>query len=308
MNRRQFIQISSLFAAGISMAALSGCSSPRSASAKPWFQISLAEWSFHHALFGKQMTNLDFPKIARREFDIHGVEYVNQFFKDKADDQAYLKELHSICDGEGIRSVLIMCDGEGNLGDPEAQKRAQAVQNHHRWARAARFLGCHSIRVNAATGGVGSFEEQQERAAEGLAKLGEYCATLGLNTIVENHGGLSSNGNWLSGVMRMVNRPNVGTLPDFGNFWIDHAKNEQYDRYLGVEQMMPFAKGVSAKSNDFDAAGNETTTDYRLMLKIVKDAGYRSFIGIEYEGSRLSEYDGVRATKALLEKVRDELA
>lgn len=307
MNRRQFIQTTSLCAAGISAIALPGCSSTPATHAKPWFQISLAEWSFHRALFGNQMTHLEFPKIARREFDLHGVEYVNQFFKDRADDEGYLKELRSICEGEGVRSLLIMCDGEGNLGDADAQKRDQAVRNHHRWARAAKYLGCHSIRVNAATGGVGSFVEQQQRAAEGLAKLGEYCATLGLNAIVENHGGLSSNGNWLSGVMRRVNQPNVGTLPDFGNFWIDHARNEQYDRYLGVEQLMPFAKGVSAKSNDFDANGNETTTDYRLMLKIVKDAGYRGFIGIEYEGSRLGEYDGVRATKVLLEKVRAEL-
>ena len=307
MNRRQFIQTSGMFAAGISVAGLTGCSTTSSCCAKPWFEISLAEWSLHRTLFAKKITNLDFPKVAKNDFGIHAIEYVNQFFKDKAQDEAYLKELKAICDGEGVRSVLIMCDGEGNLGDPSEQKRAQAVKNHHKWADAAKFLGCHSIRVNAATGGAGSFEEQQKRAADGLGKLGEYCATLGLNTIVENHGGLSSNGAWLAGVMKLVNKPNVGTLPDFGNFWIDRAKNEQYDRYQGTMELMPFAKGVSAKSHDFDEAGNEKNTDYRRMLKIVKDAGYRSFIGVEYEGSGLDEYAGIRATKALLEKVRAEL-
>jgi L-ribulose-5-phosphate 3-epimerase len=298
-----------MFAATVSAATLSGCSTTNSCCAKPWFEISLAEWSLHRTIRNeKKITNLDFPKVAKQEFGISAIEYVNQFFMDKARDEAYLKELKGICAGEGVESVLIMCDGEGNLGDPAADRRERAVTNHHKWADAAKFLGCHSIRVNAATGNVGSFEEQQKRAADGLAKLGEYCATLGLNAIVENHGGLSSNGDWLAGVMKLVNKPNVGTLPDFGNFWIDRSKNEQYDRYQGMIDLMPFAKGVSAKSHDFDAAGNEKNTDYRRVLQIVKDAGYRGYIGIEYEGSGLGEYEGIRATKVLLEKVRTEMA
>jgi L-ribulose-5-phosphate 3-epimerase len=306
MNRRQFLQVSGVAAAGIATTSLTGCATL--GASKPWFEISLAEWSLHKALRAGKLTNLDFPKVARRDFDIHGVEYVNQFFKDKARDENYLRELKAICDGEGVQSVLIMCDGEGNLGDPSDTGRAKAVENHHKWAEAAKFLGCHSIRVNAATGNVGSFEEQQKRAADGLARLGEYTHTLGINTIVENHGGLSSNGAWLAGVMRMVNKPYVGTLPDFGNFYIDRAKGEQYDRYQGTEELMPFAKGVSAKSHDFDAAGNEVHTDYRRMLQIVKAAGYRGYVGIEYEGTAIDEYAGVRATKKLLETVRAEMS
>ncbi len=308
MNRRQFIQTTGTLTAGISVAALSGCATGQSGR-RPWFDISLAEWSLHRTIRDeKKLTNLDFPKVSRQEFGINAIEYVNQFFMDKARDEAYLKELKTICAGEGVRSLLIMCDGEGNLGDPVEAQRLKAVTNHHKWADAAKFLGCHSIRVNAATGGAGSFEEQQKRAADGLAKLGEYCAKLGLNAIVENHGGLSSHGGWLAGVMRMVNRPNVGTLPDFGNFVINRQTNESYDRYQGTAELMPFAKGVSAKSHDFDAAGNEKNTDYRRMLKIVKDAGYRGFIGIEYEGGGLSEYSGIRATKTLLETVRGEMS
>ena len=201
--------------------------------------------------------------------------------------------------------LLLMCDDEGALGDPDEAKRRQAVENHHKWAEAAKFFGCHSIRVNAETRGAGSFEEQQERAADGLRRLSGFGAKLGLNVIVENHGGLSSNGAWLAGVMRKVNLPNCGTLPDFGNFEIGGGK--EYDRYKGVTEMMPFAKAVSAKSHDFDAAGNETHTDYRRMMKIVLDAGYHGHLGIEYEGDKISEPDGIRATKRLLERVRDEI-
>jgi len=308
MNRRQFIQNTGTFAAGISLGAVTGCATS-GRSRRNWFDISLAEWSFHRTIRNqKTMTNLDFPKVARRDFGVSAIEYVNQFFMDKARDEAYLKELKSICEGEGVESVLIMCDGEGNLGDPSAERRELAVKNHHKWADAAKFLGCHSIRVNAATGDTGSYEEQQKRAAEGLAKLGEHCATLGLNAIVENHGGLSSHGGWLAGVMKMVNKPNVGTLPDFGNFVINRQTGEQYDRYQGTTELMPFAKGVSAKSHDFDDAGNEKNTDYRRMLQIVKNAGYRGYVGIEYEGGGVSEADGIKATKRLLEIVRDELA
>ena len=295
-------------AAGISIASNTGCATAGSGS-KPWFDISLAEWSLHRTLREKKtITNLDFPRVARRDFSLGAVEYVNQFFMDKARDQTYLAELKAVCTGEGVRSVLIMCDGEGNLGDPDSAKRQAAVENHHKWADAAMFLGCHSIRVNAATGGVGSFEEQQKRAADGLATLGDYCRSLSLNTIVENHGGLSSNGAWLAGVMRMIGKPNVGTLPDFGNFVVNYQTREEYDRYQGTQELMPFAKGVSAKSHEFDTAGNETKTDYRRMLKIVKDAGYRGHIGIEYEGGNPDEYAGIRATKKLLEVVRTELA
>ncbi len=252
------------------------------------------------------MTNLDFPIRAKREFGIDAIEYVNQFFMDKAKDEAYLGELKKRCEGEGVRSVLIMCDNEGNLGDPDEAKRMKTVDNHHKWADAAKFLGCHSIRVNAATGNVGTFEEQQKRAADGLRKLAEYGAKLNIGVIVENHGGLSSNGKWLTGVMKLVNLPNCGTLPDFGNFKV--TPTEQYDRYQGVTELMPFAKGVSAKSIEFDEQGNEVTIDYKRMMKIVQDAGFHGFVGIEYSGTKISEDDGVRATKKLLEKVREELS
>lgn len=268
------------------------------------FTISLAEWSLHRALKKGEMTNLDFPVRAMREWRIDAVEYVNSFFKDKARDGAYLRELKSRCDGEGVKSLLIMCDGEGALGDADEAARAKAVENHHRWVDAALALGCHSIRVNAAS--TGAPDEQERLAADGLTRLTEYAQSRAMNVIVENHGGLSSNGAWLDRVIRRVGNPRCGTLPDFGNFNV--SATEKYDRYKGVGELMPHAKGVSAKSHAFDENGDETATDYRRMLRIVVDAGYRGYIGIEYEGDKHTEPEGIRLTKELLEKVRAELA
>jgi len=296
--RRDFLKHSLQLSAGLGLTGLAWSAPP--AGKKPGlFKISLAEWSFHRALFGGKMNHLDFARRAKEEFGIEGIEYVNQFFKDKAKDKDYLAQMKKRADDLGVRSVLIMCDGEGALGDPDEKKRLQAVTNHYKWVEAAKFLGCHSIRVNAHS--KGSPEEQMKLAADGLRRLTEFGAEHKIGVIVENHGGLSSNGAWLAGVMKRVDNPWCGTLADFGNFG-------NYDRYKGVQEMMPYAKGVSAKSYDFDAKGNETTIDYPRMMKIVVAAGYHGFVGIEYEGSRLSEPEGVRATKKLLERIRDQLA
>jgi L-ribulose-5-phosphate 3-epimerase len=298
-DRRQFMKQSALAATGL---ALVGAESIIAAPKAP-FEISLAEWSLHKALFKKEVDNLNFAKIAREEFGIGAIEFVNQFFKDKAKDTAYLKDLNQRAKDHGVIHHLIMIDGEGALGDPDAAKRTQAVENHYRWVDAAKFLGCKMIRVNAQSRG--TWDEQLKLAADGLRRLSEYGATAKIAIVVENHGGLSSNGKWLSGVMKQVNHPNCGTLPDFGNFRV--SRDEEYDRYLGVTELMPFAKAVSAKSHDFDEAGNETHTDYLKMMKIVAAAGYQGWVGIEYEGSKLSEMDGIRATKKLLERVREQM-
>lgn len=274
-----------------------------------FFKISLAEWSLHKALFANEFTNLEFPAKAKNDFGITGVEYVNQFFMDKAQDMSYLAELKTRCDDLGVESVLIMCDGEGYLGDLDDAKRNESVDKHKKWVEAAKFLGCHSIRVNAF--GRGTREEVAAAATDGLRSLSEFAKDFDINVIVENHGSYSSDGQWLASVITGTGMSNCGTLPDFGNFCVKRSDDsewggecvEWYDRYVGTEEMMPFAKGVSAKANDFDEAGNCVETDYNKMLAIVKAAGYTGYIGIEYEGSTLSEPDGIRATKALLEKV-----
>jgi L-ribulose-5-phosphate 3-epimerase len=266
---------------------------------EPLFKISLAQWSLHRALGSGQLDHLDFPRVAREEFDLDAVEYVNTFFKTRAKDAAYLEQMNRRARDHGVYQHLIMIDAEGRLGDPDPALRQRAIDNHRAWVDAAAVLGCRTIRVNAES--EGSYEEQERLAADGLRRLAEYGDTREINVIVENHGGLSSNGAWLAAVMKRVNHPRCGTLPDFGNF-------EGYDKYKGVYELMPWAKGVSAKTFDFDDKGEETTLDYRRLMKTVLDAGFRGWIGIEYEGNRLPEREGIAKTKALLEKMRREMA
>ena len=269
-------------------------------------KISLAQWSFHNALDSGKMDNLQFAeKAGALGFD--GIEYVNKFFKDKAADTSYLQQMTEKANKAGVKQLLIMIDAEGELGDTNKLKRDEAINNHKKWVDAAAYLGCHSIRVNAA--GKGTPDEVANAAVEGLSSLADYAATKKINVIVENHGGYSSSGKWLSDVMMKINKKNCGTLPDFGNFCLKSEKDgkgnskclEEYDRYKGVEELMPFAKAVSAKSFDFGEMGFETTIDYTRMLDIVLKAGYTGYIGVEYEGKVMSEEDGVKATKTLIE-------
>ena len=293
-------------------------------SASLFFSISLAQWSLNRAFFGAQRNDPDwwpkfadaldndpdsvlqgeldprnFPSIAKNQFGISAVEYVNTFFYAHAENTEYLSALKQQCDDNEVSSQLIMCDRLGQLGNLDEKERIKAVENHYKWVNAAKYLGCHSIRVNAA--GEGTAEEVKAAAVDGLGRLSEYGTENGINIIVENHGGYSSDGLWLSDVMKQVNSPYCGTLPDFGNFY-------EYDRYQGMKELMPFAKGVSAKSKEFDADGNETQTDFVKMLQIVKDAGFTGYVGIEYEGDVLSEPDGINATKALLEKAGTQVS
>lgn len=299
-SRRKFINDLAITSAAIGLAP-SFFTACKTKPKEMFFKISLAQWSLHRKLSAGELGHLDFPAYTLNNFDIHAVEYVSTFFK--GHDENYLSQLKQRCDDFGIKSLLIMVDGEGNLGDMNEEARIQSVENHYKWIEAARFLGCHSIRVNAR--GEGTSEEVAAAALDGLGRLNEYGTKENIGVIVENHGGYSSKGKWLAGVIEKVNHPNCGTLPDFGNFRI--SEDEEYDRYKGVEELMPFAKGVSAKSHEFDEDGNEIHTDYFRMLKIVKEAGYTGYIGVEYEGGKLSEDEGIIATKQLLEKAGKEL-
>ena len=280
---------------------------------KMFFKISLAQWSLHKKLFSKEMDHLDFAKVAR-DFGLTAIEYVNQFFKNRAEDTSYLDEMNLRAGDNGVTQLLIMIDSEGGLAELDDKVRKQSVENHYKWVHAAKHLGCHSIRVNAF--GKGKRQEVHDAAIDGLGSLSEYAAREEINVLVENHGGFSSDGKWLASVMARINMPNCGTLPDFGNFCVKRDQEgpwsgnciEEYDRYVGVKELMPFAKAVSAKSNNFDDEGYETETDYLKMMKIVREHDYTGYVGIEYEGSELSEEEGIIATKKLLEKVRKQLS
>jgi sugar phosphate isomerase/epimerase len=319
MKRQEFLKSLGLITVSSAMGAtvISACSgrasenqtdtTSTSQNMKPkelFFKISLAEWSLHKTIFGGKLDNLDFPAKAKNDFGISAVEYVNQFFKDKAKDRTYLSELKKRCNDNGVTSVLIMIDGEGGLGDTNATQRTLAIENHKKWVEAAQFLGCHSIRVNAY--GEGTSEDVSKAATDGLRALSEFAKDFNIGVIVENHGGYSSDGQWLAKVISSTGMENCGTLPDFGNFCLKREADrcaDEYDRYKGTAELMPYAKGVSAKANNFDENGNCIETDYSKMLPIVKNAGYAGYIGIEYEGEKLSEDEGIRATQALLQKV-----
>ncbi len=332
-NRRKFIKTAGQTALSLGFAStfavpMIGCSSkPKKdestvneessaikTSKELFFDISLAQWSLNRQLRAGELDNLNFAQTAKDRFDIHAVEYVNQFFADKAKDMDYLGEMKKRTDDLGMTNVLIMIDREGGLAELDAAKRNEAIENHYKWVEAAKFLGCHSIRVNAHSS-TGTAEEVAQAAVEGLGKLTEFGEQHGVSIIVENHGGYSSNGQWLSGVIAQVGKDMCGTLPDFGNFCIERGRNEndepicleEYDRYKGTKELMPYAKGVSAKANKFDENGDEPEIDFRRLLKIVKDANFTGYIGIEFEGPT-DAYEGIQATKDLLIKAGSELS
>jgi len=295
----------------------------------PDFQISLAQWSLHKTYFGgaiqdwQEFTSLleespddvlkgdidpiDFPKVAAG-YGINCIELVNTFYYSKANDMAYWEQFKKNCEDAGVTVGLIMCDALGNLGDADPEARMSSVEDHKPWVDIAAFLGAKTIRVNAT--GEGTPEEVAANSVDGLSKLGEYGASKGINVVVENHGGFSSDAKWVTGIMEKVGMDNVGMLPDFGNFCIEAGPDScinEYDKYLGMEELMPYAKGVSAKSGVFDADGNEVNSDFLRIMKIVKASGFKGYVGIEYEGAELSEDEGIKATKALLEKVFAEV-
>jgi sugar phosphate isomerase/epimerase len=283
----------------------------------PFFKLSLAQWSLHKAMRDDKVIDpLDFAEKAK-EFGFEGVEYVSQLYTEhikKIGMDSVLTVLKSNSEKFSMQNVLIMVDGEGYLASTTEEERQKTVENHYKWVDAAAFLGCHSIRVNAH--GLGTAEEVALAAIDGLSKLSEYAEKKGINVLVENHGGYTSNGAWLADVMKRVNRPNCGTLPDFGNFCQtigygsinDENCKDPYDIYKGLKELMPYAKAVSAKSYDFDDNGNQPKIDYLKMMKIVKEAGYTGFVGVEYEGSNKSEIEGIKLTRDLLLKAGKELS
>lgn len=301
LGRREFLASGAAVGAGLALGAAGVSRVLAAAEKKPPFKISVAEYSLHRLIAAGGLDPRDFGPFCKKNFDVDAVEHWMGPYADKGNDTAYIDAIHQRSKDAGVKDLLIMVDipgGKGNLGNPKKEARRKAVEVHFPWVEAAQRMGCHSIRVNARS--EGSPEEQAKLATDGLRQLSEFAAKHKINVIVENHGGLSSDGAWLVGVIRAVDLPNCGTLPDFGNFY-------EYDRYQGVKEMMPLAKAVSAKSHAFDAAGNETQIDYPRMMQIVVDSGYDGYVGIEWEGAEPDEVAGTLLTKKLLERVRDEM-
>jgi sugar phosphate isomerase/epimerase len=305
-TRREFVKQTILTASSLSMTPSFAFTSS--------MEISLAEWSLHRGLKGGTIDHLDFPAIASKQFGVNVVEYVNgcfgsykRDFKEAGKDMVYLRELLKRSKDAGVTNHLIMVDDEGFLAKPDEKERLTAVDNHKKWIDAAKFLECKTVRVNLH--GPGESGAKKTASIDSLSRLGEYAKTMNINIVVENHGSDSSKGFWVADVMRQVNKANVGTLPDFGNFCISHEWGttqgecaEIYDRYKGIEEILPFAKGVSAKSYDFDDNGEQPKIDYKRLIDLVKASGFKGYIGIEFEGETQSEEEGIRKTKALLQK------
>mgnify|MGYP000848088127 FL=1 len=302
MDRRKFITRSLTAGAGLAFVNPAFGSFTSAQSATQSLEISLAQWSLHRKLFAGDMDHLDFARMSQG-FGCVGLEYVNAFFKDKATDVSYLKEMNSRAEDHQQKNILIMIDGEGGLAEKNAKKRLVNIENHYKWVEAAQVLGCHSIRVNL-SGGEDRLDAQKA-GIDSLNRLAEFAKSYDVSILVENHGGFSSDGNWLSNVMQNVSRENIGTLPDFGNFCIERKEQEcisAYDRYQGMSELMPFAKALSAKSHAFDEQGNETQSDFFRMIEIAKKNQYSGYVGIEFEGTMDSEEEGIIKTKNLLDK------
>ena len=284
--------------------------------ATPFFQLSLAQWSIHNMIREEGLDPYEFAARAK-SWGFSGLEYVSQLYDSELEKASYSEEaMQGFIDKSnaeaakhGMQNLLIMIDGQGDLALSDKAARMAAVENHYKWVDAAQAMGCHSIRVNLS--GSSDPNTWVPNSVDGLKSLATYARGKNINVLVENHGGLSSNAALLAQVMQEVNMDNCGTLPDFGNFCIkagDEGCIDQYDRYKGVAELMPYAKAVSAKSNNFDASGDEVAIDYTRMLQIVKDAGYTGFIGVEYEGDVLSEEEGIVATRELLLKAAKKVS
>ena len=312
MKRKEFIKLASTGALGISSLGYLSCESQK----EIFFKLSLAQWSLNKAIRGGEMSPYLFAEKSKN-LGFTGLEYVNQLYDDvmKSEDKSssiknFILKYNQLASDNGMDNVLIMIDEEGDLAGENEEQRLKSIDNHKLWIDTAAEMNCTSVRLNLY--GSKDIETWKALSIDSLSKLGEHAKGTGLNVIVENHGRITSNIPELMNAINGVNMDNVGTLPDFGNFCMadegygsvfDGTCETVYDFYKGVEEMMPKAFAVSAKSNDFDGNGDEKTIDYMKMLKIVKSFGYTGYIGVEYEGKRLSEVEGIKATRDLLIKV-----
>lgn len=323
MERKHFLTTSALAMASPLFGSKKNKEAP--IPSNPDLKLSLSQWALHRAIFGNSKDNyqewqrllhsdpdqlwqgnlhpLDFPKKAK-ELGFDAVEYVNSLIFGHAKDKIFLNELKHRTDSEGIKNVLIMVDEEGFIGHPDSKERTKAIENHFKWMEASKHLGCPFMRINAFS--MGPAEEQKKLAAEGLHRLAEKAKEFGLYILIENHGGMSSNADWLVETIKLANHELLGTVVDFDNFTFSEdfiwGDGDIYNRYIGVEKLIPFAKSVSAKTHAFDIQGFETTIDYTRMMQLVKNSGFSDYICVEYEGNRLTEEEGILATKALIEK------
>ncbi|WP_173021370.1 serine hydrolase [Lewinella sp. W8] len=299
------------FSFALSLFLLAGCTAspdevptvaPQTAEVYP--RYSLGQWSFHRELFSGEMTSIDFVEAAA-ELGFDGVEYVNQFFLDRVEDHAFLDSLAAAAAAADIAGVMLLVDNAGNLGASDPGERQRAIEQHLAWVGAARQLGCPIMRVNAH--GDGTPDEIMAACEAAIRPLAVAAGREGVQIVIENHGGISNDGEWLAELVGRLADVGVGSLADFDNWCVERENGQlwgapctnRYDRYRGMMDLMPTAVGVSVKAFNFDAAGEEPDIDFGTMFDIIHAHDYRGFLGIEYEGDALPAREGIAATLAL---------
>ena len=295
-------------------------------------KISLQCYSFASSLFTKKMNIIDFPKIVREDFNIDAAEYWNRPMVEKRRDSNFIRELNKRTNDYGLENTFMLVDlinfqtGESkSLCSRDKIERNFAIEEHKEWIEFSKAIGCKGIRVNLWSDNM-TRSEVKSISQDSLGELLEFSNKINMSIVIENHGGYTSDAKWLIDLIKSINHPKLGTLPDFGtrNFCIKRAPKtesgifgsqcvDQYDKYKGVKEMLPYAKGISAKSHTFNNDGEEMSTDYKKMINLIKASGFNDYIAIEYEGAImalyakgnskfLSSHEGILATKKLIEK------
>ena len=293
--------------------------------------IALQVYSFAPELLQGKFQILDFPRIIRNDYNISGAEYWSIAFLGKEKDNEFIKSLRNNSKEFGVDNLIILVDNIDiqtmksgpSLASSIKTERDSAIDFHKQWVEVAKEIGCHSIRVN-----LRSKEDDNKKildnSSKSLHELIEFSKNYKINIVVENHGGITGDADWMVDLMENINSKYLGTLPDFGssNFCVNKGEldlegitnrcENQYDKYDGVKKLMPYAKGVSAKSHNFNEEGEELSTDFSRMIKIISESDYDGYITIEYEGAIMSMYgqgenylnsnEGIIATKKLIEK------
>jgi sugar phosphate isomerase/epimerase len=271
-------------------------------------KLVLAQWTFNKDLFAGKMTTIDFVnKAAEMGFD--GVEFVSQFIKDKVNDDAYLAELKLASETAGIKNTMISVDvSEAKLGSSDPDERDIATAKHKEWIVAASKLNCPTIRVNAH--GDGTADEMMSAMFNSVKELANFGKSYNVGVTIENHGQYSSDGKWLSQLIGKLVPYGVGSVADFDNWCIEREGGKlwgtpcikEYDRYLGMKELLPTARSVSVKAFDFDEQGNAIKTDFKRMFQLIKEAQYDEYLAIEFEGHDMDPIEGIRKTLELVDQ------
>lgn len=269
-TRRSFIKKTAILgAAGVLSPAIIKNSMAIATPRMSYDDISLAQWALVDEIRAGKWKNLDFPKISREDFGLNGIEFVNTLFE--VPTNSYLNQLRKNADDHGVSMVLIMVDAEGDGCEPTAALRKQFDINHRKWIDIAHYLGCHAIRTNCRGPKDVDKKEALKWAAESYNMLLEYSQQAKISVVIENHGGVSNDPDWMVELMQEVNNLYFGTYPDW------RRPSDDFDNLDYLKKMLPWAGGMSYR--------NQPTEELTAkMISLCKDSGYKGWYGIESSG------------------------